>query len=107
MRSPRPPRAATRDALRDELGDLLLQVVFHARMAEEAGSFAFNDVARVIADKMVRRHPHVFGDATVASRGGADRGLGGDTRPRSATPRRPLPAPGRARSTAWARRSRR
>ncbi|GJE11612.1 MULTISPECIES: nucleoside triphosphate pyrophosphohydrolase [Methylobacterium] len=46
--------------LRDELGDLLLQVVFHARMAEEAGAFAFDDVARAIGDKLVRRHPHVF-----------------------------------------------
>ena len=52
-------------ALKDELGDLLLQVVFHARMAEEAGLFAFDDVAAAIADKMVRRHPHVFGDAVV------------------------------------------
>ena len=51
------------DELRDELGDLLLQVVFHARMAEEAGAFGFDDVARAIVDKMVRRHPHVFGDA--------------------------------------------
>jgi MazG family protein len=49
--------------LRDELGDLLLQVVFHSRMAEEAGAFAFDDVARAICDKMIRRHPHVFGDA--------------------------------------------
>lgn len=49
--------------LKDELGDLLLQVVFHARMAEEAGHFGFADVAAGIADKMVRRHPHVFGDA--------------------------------------------
>jgi len=49
------------DHLREELGDLLLQVVFHARMAEEAKDFAFDDVARTIADKMVRRHPHVFG----------------------------------------------
>ncbi len=49
------------DDLRDELGDLLLQVVFHARMAEEAGSFAFADVCTAIADKMERRHPHVFG----------------------------------------------
>jgi tetrapyrrole methylase family protein/MazG family protein/ATP diphosphatase len=48
--------------LKDELGDLLLQVVFHARMAEEAGSFAFDDVANAICDKMIRRHPHVFGD---------------------------------------------
>ncbi len=53
-------------ALRDELGDLLLQVVFHARMAEEAGSFAFADVAKAISDKMVKRHPHVFGGATIA-----------------------------------------
>lgn len=51
-------------ALKDELGDLLLQVVFHARMAEEAGHFAFADVAAAIADKMEARHPHVFGDAT-------------------------------------------
>lgn len=49
-------------ALKDELGDLLLQVVFHARMAEEAGHFAFADVAAGIAEKMIRRHPHVFGD---------------------------------------------
>jgi MazG family protein len=54
-------------ALKDELGDLLLQVVFHARMAEEAGHFAFDDVAHAIADKMVRRHPHVFGDAEIDS----------------------------------------
>ena len=50
------------DDLRDELGDLLLQVVFHARMAQEQGAFAFEDVAAAICDKMVRRHPHVFGD---------------------------------------------
>ena len=49
--------------LRDELGDLLLQVVFHARMAEEAGHFAFADVVDAICEKMVRRHPHVFPDA--------------------------------------------
>ena len=48
--------------LRDELGDLLLQVVFHSRMAEEAGNFGFDDVARAISEKMIRRHPHVFGD---------------------------------------------
>ena len=54
------------DDLRDELGDLLLQVVFHAQMAREAGEFAFEDVAESISDKMVRRHPHVFGDETVA-----------------------------------------
>src|SRR5437588_1870993 len=55
------------EALKDELGDLLLQVVFHARIAEEAGFFAFADVAAAISDKMVRRHPHVFGDAEIAS----------------------------------------
>jgi MazG family protein len=53
--------------LKDELGDLLLQVVFHARMAEEQGIFAFDDVARAINDKMVRRHPHVFADERYAS----------------------------------------
>jgi MazG family protein len=52
-------------ALKDELGDLLLQVVFHARIAEEAGLFAFPDVVKAISEKMVRRHPHVFGDARV------------------------------------------
>ena len=54
-------------ALRDELGDLLLQVVFHARIAEEMGAFAFADVAQAIADKMVRRHPHVFDTASRES----------------------------------------
>jgi MazG family protein len=53
--------------LKDELGDLLLQVVFHARMAEEAGDFAFDDVVRAINDKMIRRHPHVFGEHSYAS----------------------------------------
>ncbi|HEX3863953.1 MAG TPA: nucleoside triphosphate pyrophosphohydrolase [Stellaceae bacterium] len=54
-------------ALKGELGDLLLQVVFHARMAEETGLFAFDNVVDAICDKMVRRHPHVFGDAEIAS----------------------------------------
>lgn len=54
------------DDLRDELGDLLLQVVFHARMAEEAGHFDFTDVVGAISDKMVRRHPHVFAGASFA-----------------------------------------
>jgi MazG family protein len=53
-------------SLKDELGDLLFQVVYHARMAEEAGSFAFADVVAAICDKMIRRHPHVFGEAKVA-----------------------------------------
>jgi len=54
------------NALKDELGDLLLQVAFHARMAEEEGHFAFADVAKAISDKMVKRHPHVFGGAQIA-----------------------------------------
>ncbi|MEE4350751.1 MAG: nucleoside triphosphate pyrophosphohydrolase [Pacificimonas sp.] len=54
------------DDLRSELGDLLLQTVYHARMAEEVGTFDLADVTAGIADKMIARHPHVFGDATVA-----------------------------------------
>ncbi len=53
------------DDLRDELGDLLLQVVFHSRMAEEQGAFAFGDVVEAITKKMIRRHPHVFGPDAV------------------------------------------
>ncbi|MEC3949482.1 nucleoside triphosphate pyrophosphohydrolase [Sphingobium sp. HWE2-09] len=52
------------DALRDELGDLLLQVAFHSRIAEQAGHFALQDVIDAITQKMIRRHPHVFGDNT-------------------------------------------
>ncbi|MDH3738405.1 MAG: nucleoside triphosphate pyrophosphohydrolase [Alphaproteobacteria bacterium] len=55
------------EALRDELGDLLLQVVFHARMAEEQDDFVFDDVAGAIAEKLIRRHPHVFGDGASDS----------------------------------------
>jgi ATP diphosphatase len=54
------------DELKGELGDLLFQSVFHARMAEEAGLFDFDDVANAIADKMIARHPHVFGDESNA-----------------------------------------
>jgi XTP/dITP diphosphohydrolase len=54
------------DAIREELGDVLLQVVFHAQIAEDDGAFTIDDVARGIADKLVRRHPHVFGDTEVA-----------------------------------------
>ncbi|MCQ2517878.1 MAG: MazG family protein [Lachnospiraceae bacterium] len=57
------------DNLREELGDLLLQVVFHARMAEEEGFFTMEDVCRDISDKMIRRHPHVFGEVTVSDSG--------------------------------------
>ncbi len=52
--------------LKDELGDLLLQVVFHSRIAEEAGHFALADVVDAVSDKMERRHPHIFGDATTS-----------------------------------------
>lgn len=57
------------DGLRDELGDLLFQVAFHARMAEELGAFDFEAVAGGICDKMIRRHPHVFGTAEERARG--------------------------------------
>jgi ATP diphosphatase len=59
------------DDLKDELGDLLLQVVFHARMAEERGAFAFGDVVDAIVAKMIRRHPHVFGDVAAVRDAGA------------------------------------
>ena len=55
------------DNLKEELGDLLLQVMFHAVIAEEEGLFTFDDVAAVISDKMIRRHPHVFSVASYAS----------------------------------------
>src|SRR6185312_9044401 len=58
-------------ALKDELGDLLFQVVFHARMAEELGAFDFDQVAEAITDKIVRRHPHVFGPEGAVDASGA------------------------------------
>lgn len=81
-----------RASLREELGDLLLQVVFQSQICAEEGAFTFQDVVRAIADKLVRRHPHVFGDVKVAA---ADEVLknwdrikatekGADTPPRSA-----------------------
>ena len=57
------------DDLREELGDLLLQVVYHARMAEEIDAFCFDDVVETITRKMIRRHPHVFGDDDAVSAG--------------------------------------
>jgi MazG family protein len=60
-----------RHDLKDELGDLLLQVVYHSRMAEEEDAFAFPDVVDAIATKMIRRHPHVFGDEAARSAGAA------------------------------------
>ncbi len=58
------------DDLKGELGDLLLQVVFHAQMAEEKGLFAYADVVRAISEKMIRRHPHVFGDGPARTADG-------------------------------------
>lgn len=57
------------DGLKEELGDLLLQVVFHSQMASELGLFDFDDVAQAVTDKMVHRHPHVFGDAQASDAG--------------------------------------
>ena len=57
--------SGTDDDLREELGDLLLQVYFHARIAEDEGRFTIDDVARGIADKLIHRHPHVFGDGEI------------------------------------------
>ena len=51
--------------MREELGDLLLQVVFHCQLARERGAFEFEDVAREMTEKLLRRHPHVFGDSTA------------------------------------------
>lgn len=55
--------------LKEELGDLLMQVVLHARIAEEEGLFTMDDVIQTITDKMIRRHPHVFGNTTVSETG--------------------------------------
>lgn len=60
-----------REQLRDELGDLLFQVVFYCQLAREEGSFAFDDVAKAMADKLIRRHPHVFADKQAADSEGA------------------------------------
>ena len=76
------------DDLREELGDLLLQVVFHARMAQEQGAFDFGDVVEAITEKLIRRHPHVFGDAARARRPRRSKGFGSGSRPRR-RPRKP------------------
>ena len=71
------------DDLSDELGDLLLQVVFHARMAEEQNAFAFGDVVEAITRKMIRRHPHVFADKDGKIHAGrTSRARGSASRPR-------------------------
>ena len=81
------------DALKDELGDLQLQVVYHARMAEERGAFTLDDVMASICAKMIRRHPHIFGDAADQPRlGGAQGGRArGPSRRKRAGRRRPRP----------------
>ena len=66
--------------LKDELGDLLLQVVYHARMAQEQDAFAFDDVVDAIARKMIRRHPHVFGTAEERAAGKRAAGIDGEDR---------------------------
>ena len=58
-------RESSDEHMREELGDVLIQIVFHARIEEEAGNFSFEDVARDINEKLVRRHPHVFGDGKL------------------------------------------
>jgi MazG family protein len=58
-------RSGNREEIIDELGDLLLQPVFHAEIAEEAGDFTFDDIASAISEKLIRRHPHVFGETTA------------------------------------------
>lgn len=63
-------RRGDHEHMKEELGDLLLQVVFHSEMAEEAGRFTLDDVARGISEKLVRRHPHVFGNSDVATTDG-------------------------------------
>ncbi len=81
--------------LREELGDLLLQVVYHARMAEEAGHFAFGDVVEAITAKMIRRHPHVFGDETARGAGMAKGMWEKIKAEEKASRRKARPAPGR------------
>ncbi len=61
------------DDMKEELGDLLLQVVYHSQMAQEQGLFTFDDVAQAVADKMVYRHPHVFGDKKAENFSDVDR----------------------------------
>jgi len=77
------------DALRGELGDLLFQSVYHARLAEETGAFAFGDVVEAITTKMIRRHPHVFGDA-VATRGFWERSKAEERKARAAAAGEPV-----------------
>ena len=83
-------------ALKEELGDLLLQVVYHARMAEEEGAFAFADVVDAITAKMIRRHPHVFGSEAERAAGAAPGFWERIKAEERARPRQPSPSPHRA-----------
>ena len=82
--------------LEEELGDLLFQIVFHARLADEEGQFDLADVARGVHDKLVHRHPHVFGDVDVDERGAGRRQLGGDQEEREGEEQRHRGHPGGA-----------
>ena len=86
-RSPTPSSARTSSDLRDELGDLLLQPVYHAQMAAERGLFDIGDVVEAITTKLIRRHPHVFGDRRRSRRRAAPRPAGRRSRPPSARQR--------------------
>ena len=70
------PRPTADAHLQEELGDLLFQIVFHARLADEEGQFDLADVARGVHDKLVHRHPHVFGDVDADERGPGRRATG-------------------------------
>ena len=127
MRWPTPSRAAICAGLKDELGDLLLQVVFHARMAEEQGAFDFGGVVEGITAKLIRRHPHVFADAQGrtaeavkglwerikargkgrARRGGGGRAGRGAARPARVNPRAQAAGKSRPRRLRLERRARR
>src|SRR5215203_444782 len=85
--------------LREELGDLLLQVVFHARMAQEQGAFDFGGVVEAITEKLVRRHPHVFGEARGLSPRKRSKVCGSASRPRK-RPNAP-PAASRKKRAPW------
>ena len=94
-------RRGTPDKVRDELGDLLFQIVFHARIAEEAGQFTMDDVITAIHEKMVRRHPHVFGGDKLSTDKEVLVQLGGD-QAEGKGPRGPEVDPrGRAEGTAF------
>ncbi len=103
--------------LKDELGDLLFQVVFHAQMASEVGAFGFGDVVRAISEKMIRRHPHVFGNEDARTAGAVkgrwedikaeERAAKGKPAQASLLDDVPLALPARARRRFWTSSTRR